>query len=139
MPLSIFISSVQKELAASAIGKLVEFGADWAQLEAGTFRFRDPLNKERRFILLRLDDAPIRGSLAQFLYIDWRPAEPEREYAKLLKACRPPQGVPTPEQQEARDRLVERIVSLGHADSVWSVSWSPDGRRELSGAINGVM
>jgi hypothetical protein len=46
------------------------FGSDWAQLEAGTFRFRDPLNKERRFIPLRLDDAPIKGSLAQFLYIE---------------------------------------------------------------------
>jgi hypothetical protein len=23
------------------------FGSDWAQLESGTFRFRDPLNKER--------------------------------------------------------------------------------------------
>jgi hypothetical protein len=33
------------------------FGSDWAQLEAGTFRFRDPLNQERRFIPLRLDDA----------------------------------------------------------------------------------
>lgn len=32
---------------------------------------RDPLNKERRFIPLRLDDAPIKGSLAQFLYINW--------------------------------------------------------------------
>ena len=31
------------------------FGSEWAQLEAGTFRFRDPLNKERRFIPLRLD------------------------------------------------------------------------------------
>jgi hypothetical protein len=40
------------------------FGSDWAQLEAGTFRFRDPLNKECRFIPLRLDDAPIKGSLA---------------------------------------------------------------------------
>jgi hypothetical protein len=44
------------------------FGSDWAQLEAGTFRFRDPLNKERRFIPLRLDNAPIKGSLAQFLH-----------------------------------------------------------------------
>src|SRR5271165_5147749 len=35
------------------------FGSDWAQLEAGTFRFRDPLNQERRFIPLRLDEAPI--------------------------------------------------------------------------------
>ena len=51
------------------------FGSDWAQLESGTFRFRDPLNKERRFIPLRLDDVPIRGSLAQFLYINWYPAD----------------------------------------------------------------
>src|SRR6202795_493986 len=31
------------------------FGSDWAQLESGTFRFRDPLNKERRFLPLCLD------------------------------------------------------------------------------------
>ncbi|MBI2925242.1 MAG: hypothetical protein HYY24_06005 [Verrucomicrobia bacterium] len=48
------------------------FGSDWAQLacpavapvrrrKAGTFRFRDPPNKERRFVSLRLDDAPIKG------------------------------------------------------------------------------
>ena len=48
------------------------FGSDWAQLEASTFRFRDPLNKERRLIPLRLQDAPIRAALAQFLYIKWR-------------------------------------------------------------------
>ncbi|MGD0537306.1 MAG: toll/interleukin-1 receptor domain-containing protein [Verrucomicrobiota bacterium] len=65
------------------------FGSDWAQLEAGTFRFRDPQNKERRFIPLRLDDAPITGSLAQFLYINWPAADCEQEYAKLLEACRP--------------------------------------------------
>jgi len=46
------------------------FGSDWAQLEAGTFRFRDPLNQERRFIPLRLDDTPVKGSLTQFLYIN---------------------------------------------------------------------
>jgi len=63
------------------------FGSDWTQLESGTFRFRDPLNKERRFIPLRLDDAPIKGSLAQFLYINWLPADREQEYAKLLEAC----------------------------------------------------
>ena len=36
------------------------FGSDWAQLESGTLRtgqrpFRDPLNKERRFLPLRVD------------------------------------------------------------------------------------
>jgi hypothetical protein len=35
------------------------FGSDWAQLESGTFRFRDPLNQERRLLPLRLDDAKI--------------------------------------------------------------------------------
>lgn len=32
------------------------FGSDWAGLESHTFRFRDPLNKERRFIPLRLSE-----------------------------------------------------------------------------------
>ena len=48
------------------------FGSDWAALESQTFRFRDPLNRERCFIPLRLDDTEPRGSLAQFLHVDWR-------------------------------------------------------------------
>lgn len=64
------------------------FGSEWAKLEAYTFRFRDPLNKDRRFIPLRLDDAPIKGSLAQFLYINWCPPDREQEYVKLLEVCR---------------------------------------------------
>lgn len=32
--------------------------ADWPQLESHTFRFKDPLNHNRRFIPLRLDDTP---------------------------------------------------------------------------------
>jgi hypothetical protein len=65
------------------------FGSDWATLEGQTFRYRDPLNKERRFIPLRLDDAQIKGSLAQFLYIKWLQEDGEQEYAKLREACRP--------------------------------------------------
>src|SRR5829696_4671271 len=49
------------------------FGSDWAHLESQTFRFRDPLNQQRRFIPLRLDATEPRGSLALFSYIDWRP------------------------------------------------------------------
>ena len=43
-----------------------------------------PLNRECRFIPLRLDDAPIKGSLAQFLYINWLQADCEQVYAKLF-------------------------------------------------------
>jgi hypothetical protein len=64
------------------------FGSDWTRLESYTFRFRDPLNTERRFIPLRLDEAPIKISLAQFLYINWLPEDHEQEYTKLLEACR---------------------------------------------------
>lgn len=63
------------------------FGSDWGQLEATTFRFRDPMNQERRFIPLRLDDAPIKSSLAHFLYIDWYSMDHELEYAMLIGAC----------------------------------------------------
>ncbi|MBL9182526.1 MAG: TIR domain-containing protein [Verrucomicrobiaceae bacterium] len=78
------------------------FGSDWAQLESGTFRFRDPLNKERRFLPLCLDDAPIKGSLAQFLYINWLPAEREQEYAKLREVCLHPTTWPLPKETKAR-------------------------------------
>ena len=110
------------------------FGSDWAQLESGTFRFRDPLNRERRFIPLRLDDSPIRSSLAQFLYIDWRPRNRGEEYSKLVEACRPEVIQPAPEQPVAGEGLLERIFSLGHTNSVQSVAWSPDGPRALSGS-----
>jgi len=66
------------------------FGSDWAQLEAGTFRFLDPLNRQHRFIPLRLDDTPFPGSLAQFRHISWFLPNREQEYTTLLEACRPP-------------------------------------------------
>ena len=62
------------------------FSSDWAQLEAGRFRFRDQLNQDRRFIPLRLDDAHIKCSLAQFLYINRRADDWEQGYPKLLEA-----------------------------------------------------
>ncbi len=57
---------------------------DWVRLESGTFRFRDPLNKKRRFVPLRLDETPVRGSLGQISCINWRVEDREQEYARLL-------------------------------------------------------
>ena len=110
------------------------FGSDWAQLESGTFRFRDPLNKERRFLPLRLDDTDPPGSLAQWVCIDWRAKSSEPQYQKLLEACRPPKPEHTPEREAARAALEEKIVSLGHTEPVRSVAFSPDGRLALSGS-----
>ncbi len=48
-----------------------------------------PLNKERRSIPLRLDNAPINGSLARFLYINGLLAYREQAYPRLVEAFRP--------------------------------------------------
>jgi small GTP-binding protein len=107
------------------------FGSDWAQLEAGTFRFRDPLNQDRRFIPLRLDDAPIKGALAQFLYIDWWAGDREQEYAKLLEACRPPAA-----EVEAASK---QAIQLLYKASIYAYAFSPDGKRALSGGTDGTV
>jgi len=112
------------------------FGSDWAQLEAGTFRFRDPLNKDRRFIPLRLDDAPIKGSLAQFLYINWLPEARQQEYPKLLEACRPPMELSAAEAEAARDHLAEEAIRLDTDSGVCDYAFSPDGRRALTGCYD---
>ena len=110
------------------------FASEWTQLESHTFRFRDPVNKERRFIPLRLDDTEAKGSLAQTAHVDWRGSARESEYAKLLETCRRPEKKDTAEQETARKRFEQKVVSLGHTRAVRSVAFSPDGRSALSGS-----
>ena len=112
------------------------FGSEWAQLEAGAFRFRDPLNKDRRFIPLRLDDAPIKGSLAQFLYINWREDDRKQEYAKLLEACRPPAKLPAAEAPPQHDQVAEKTIQLEYQtalEGIRAYAFSQDGKRAISG------
>lgn len=110
------------------------FGSDWAQLESGTFRFRDPLNKERRFLPLRLDDAHIKSSLAHFLYINWLPAEREQGYVKLLQACRPV-GKPTAAEENALAKQVAvRVTNLRSKAGINIYAFSEDRSSILVGA-----
>jgi WD40 repeat protein len=110
------------------------FGSDWAQLEAGTFRFRDPLNKGRRFIPLRMDEAPLKGSLAQLLYVNWQAENREKEYAKLLDACRPAEkkaevtGV-----QVVPERAAEMAIRLETDVPIHTYAFDPTGKRALTG------
>ena len=81
------------------------FGSDWAQLERYTFQFLDPLNKERRVIPLRLDDAPLPRTLAQFKYVDWR-QDREQAWRELLEACR---GTNPPPIKIDIDRIIKEL------------------------------
>lgn len=116
------------------------FGSEWAQLEAGTFRFRDPLNKQRRFIPMRLDLAPIKGSLSQFLYISCLPDEHEQAYAKLFEACAPPVKPGLKEADIPRQSASANFSELP-VDSnsrIRAFAFSPDGYRVLIGATSNI-
>ena len=106
------------------------FGSDWASLESQTFRFRDPLNKDRRFLSLRLDNSEPKGSLAQFLYIDWRKKTPAT-YSKIVDACRPVE--PTFEQQASASSKRLRLA-IDEQRILWTVAFSSDGKYALLGS-----
>jgi small GTP-binding protein len=108
------------------------FGSEWTKLEAGTFRFRDPLNEQRRFIPLRLDDSPTKGPLSQFPYIDWRSGEREEEYAKLLEGCRPRARSPVAEKEVARHHTAARAVKLRKKADYFHYELSPNRKYVLS-------
>jgi small GTP-binding protein len=116
------------------------FGSEWPQLEACTFRFRDPLNKERHLILLRFDDARIKESLAQYFYIDWRHEGREQEYAKLLDACCPVAGPKALESEGVGEQPAEWAVQLGHrlapSEHVSGYAFGPDGKRVLTASTD---
>lgn len=109
------------------------FGVDWPQLESGTFLFRNPSNKERRFVPLRIGQTPIPKSLEHFLFLDWRPEEGEHGYKRLLEACRPSAGL------GMRKQLAQRIVRLNYEPRILSYAISPDGVYALSGASDHTM
>jgi small GTP-binding protein len=115
------------------------FGPDWPRLESQTLRFRDPLNKERRFVSLRMDDAYPKDALLQFIYIDWREAYQERAIAELREAC----GLVSRSSSEGGELRPEevkcRTLSLGHTHPVRSVALSADGLRVLSGSVDGTV
>ncbi|MCX6305314.1 MAG: TIR domain-containing protein [Bacteroidetes bacterium] len=111
------------------------FGSDWAQLESWSFRFRDPLNKERRFIPLRIDNAPLMGSLGHLLYINWLPDHYEEEYPKLFEACHKP-AQPFMESQKKGKNNIENAVQLDYklfeGDRVTQYAFNSEGTRTLT-------
>jgi WD40 repeat protein len=110
------------------------FASEWVTLERHTILFRDPTNQQRRFIPLRLDNAPVNDTIKQFAYVDWRKKSSE-QYAKLLAVCQPQTF--SPQSQPLPGLLYESTpFSLGHTSSVLSVAVTGDGRRALSGSAD---
>jgi WD40 repeat protein len=115
------------------------FRSGWAGLEHHSLLFRDPTNKERRFIPVLVGECKLPSAIAQFAYVDWR--EPSGEaYDTLLKACRPEPSKRKREPGRARrgqqppgGSEVVRTLK-GHSRNVMAVAVTPDGRRAVSGS-----
>ena len=106
--------------------------SDWVRLERQTILFRDPMNKQRRFVPVRLDDVEVKGSLEQFSYIAWHKGNRAPEYIKLLEACQP--VVQSPENPEVAMPPKEVLQFEDYGGSVYSYAFSRDGRCALTGS-----
>lgn len=109
-------------------------GADWVTLESQSFRFRDPLNKERRMIPLRLDNGEIDGSLAQFQHLDWW-KKPEVAFAQLRKLC-----LERLSQADAAQAIVGALgarFKLSRKGTLYTAAFNLDGSLLLCGGKDG--
>lgn len=63
--------------------------SDWVDLERSTALFRDPKNKERRFIPILVDTCDVPDTLRRYRYLDFRDANNlERAISQLIDVCR---------------------------------------------------
>ena len=110
-------------------------GADWVLLESQSFRFRDPLNKERRLIPLRLDDAEIRGSVAQFRHLDWR-GKTEVAFQQLRGLCLVQREAV---MRQTAKKVRNTVVELPHGGGLDGAAFNSDGSLLLCGGEHGML
>lgn len=58
----------------------------WLSLEAESAQFRDPADRSRRYLAIRLDDSPAGALLPSSDYLDWS-SESDQELEKLIRFC----------------------------------------------------
>ena len=64
------------------------FDSDWVGLERSAAMFRDPANKDRRFIPVLLEDCHIPDVIRRLKYIDMREHDPP-SIDRIIARCRP--------------------------------------------------
>jgi small GTP-binding protein len=101
--------------------------------ENQSFRFRDPVNTDRHFLLLRLDVTPLNGWLAQYSFIDWLSEDHEQAYAKIVDICRPRV------KPDTFHLGAQRTVLLNISSTVEEFTFSADQRFALSGSFDNTM
>lgn len=120
--------------------------SEWVMMERNTVLFRDPSNKDRRFIPLLLDDCNLPDTLRRYKYMDFR-EESDAAFKGLLAICQSKKeselmahnlpsnrklGSTTLKQGGEPLAVFERLIN-GHEDCVYCLALSPDGKWLVSG------
>lgn len=92
------------------------FRSDWIDLERSTVIFRDPSNRDRRFIPLLLDNCEIPDAIRRYNYIDFR-KDCDSIFRRLVESCRSDTDAsPIVEiQAEGSDVLID----FSHGQTQW--------------------
>jgi small GTP-binding protein len=114
------------------------FDSDWIRLEGYTFRFRDPMNNERGFIPVKLDDVPVTGSISKYPYIDLNSQKQkiDLEYSKLFRLCSKRDEKVFTDKNDKQKLTLKSSFSLVYSNIFTSVAFSPDGKRIISGSYD---
>src|SRR6185295_2077954 len=86
--------------------------SDWIHLERGTALFRDPVNAERRFLPVLLEDCDLPDALRRYRYVDLR-EESEEAFAQLLAAGKGETPPPGPAPRPAKRKRLGGLLRLG--------------------------
>ncbi|MEM9544509.1 MAG: TIR domain-containing protein [Bacteroidota bacterium] len=107
------------------------FDSEWVSLERHTMLFRDPGNKERRFIPILLTDCKIPFLLKQYSYLDWSDKS-KIGYHKLLDAL-----IISEKKEVEKIKGNYLLTTLkGHTSSVYKCAISPDGKNIVSSSYD---
>jgi len=114
------------------------FESDWVGLERNTVLFRDPSNKNRRFIPLFMKDCTIPDTIRRYSYVDYR-KQGNEAFEKLVSACKP--EIETPKPEPEKKLKTQKPVAVFERTLLWdgdiasSVAISPDGKWSVSGLM----
>jgi GTPase SAR1 family protein/uncharacterized CHY-type Zn-finger protein len=130
------------------------FKSEWTKIEHHSLLFRDPTNKNRRFIPLLISNCKPPDMIAQFAHIDWR-GKSEEKYQELLKTCRADEEImselpdtiiesakkeitikQTQKQQIEKSKIMKPLVLKGHSEAVYAIVITPNGKQIISGSMD---